>query len=163
MKRFVLFTIMALLGIVLAQELIEVTFTSDPTGATVSMALGQQPPMWVGVTPFTTLMVPGATYTLRVVAPEPFSTHNLYVPYEQTFIAPLEPAAVSIWIDRTTQQQQDAQRRANTTPPPAAAPAVTRPAPAIRTCCRRCSTGKPCGNSCIARNKTCRVGPGCAC
>ena len=30
-------------------------------------------------------------------------------------------------------------------------------------CCRVCKKGKPCGNSCIARNKTCRVGPGCAC
>ncbi|MFZ6185892.1 formylglycine-generating enzyme family protein [Nannocystis pusilla] len=30
-------------------------------------------------------------------------------------------------------------------------------------CCRYCSTGKPCGDSCIARNKTCRKGPGCAC
>jgi len=30
-------------------------------------------------------------------------------------------------------------------------------------CCKRCSTGKPCGNSCISRSKTCRVGPGCAC
>jgi len=32
-----------------------------------------------------------------------------------------------------------------------------------RTCCKRCTTGKPCGDSCIARNKTCRVGAGCAC
>ena len=32
-----------------------------------------------------------------------------------------------------------------------------------QTCCKRCSTGKPCGDSCIARNKTCRVGAGCAC
>lgn len=30
-------------------------------------------------------------------------------------------------------------------------------------CCRYCSKGKPCGDTCIARNKTCRVGPGCAC
>ncbi|MCY1012032.1 hypothetical protein OV079_42105 [Nannocystis pusilla] len=30
-------------------------------------------------------------------------------------------------------------------------------------CCRYCSTGKPCGDSCIARNKTCRKGRGCAC
>lgn len=32
-----------------------------------------------------------------------------------------------------------------------------------RACCRRCSRGKPCGDSCIARNRTCRRGPGCAC
>ena len=32
-----------------------------------------------------------------------------------------------------------------------------------RGCCRVCRTGKPCGNSCIARNKTCRTFGGCAC
>ena len=46
---------------------------------------------------------------------------------------------------------------------PQPAPAVTRPAPAPRRCCRICRRGKACGNSCIARNRTCRVGPGCAC
>ena len=30
-------------------------------------------------------------------------------------------------------------------------------------CCRICQTGKACGDSCIARNETCRVGSGCAC
>ncbi len=30
-------------------------------------------------------------------------------------------------------------------------------------CCKVCSKGKPCGNTCIARNKTCHKGPGCAC
>lgn len=30
-------------------------------------------------------------------------------------------------------------------------------------CCRVCTVGKPCGDSCIARNKTCHKGPGCAC
>lgn len=42
-------------------------------------------------------------------------------------------------------------------PTPAAAPT------AERRCCRVCTTGKPCGNSCIARNRTCRQPPGCAC
>jgi hypothetical protein len=44
---------------------------------------------------------------------------------------------------------------------------LVRPAPKPptppRTCCRICTTGKACGNSCIARNRTCRVGVGCAC
>jgi len=31
------------------------------------------------------------------------------------------------------------------------------------TCCRVCTTGKACGDSCIAQNSTCNVGPGCAC
>lgn len=30
-------------------------------------------------------------------------------------------------------------------------------------CCKVCKKGKPCGNSCIAANKTCRQPPGCAC
>jgi hypothetical protein len=30
-------------------------------------------------------------------------------------------------------------------------------------CCRVCTTGKPCGNSCINRSYTCHKGPGCAC
>lgn len=30
-------------------------------------------------------------------------------------------------------------------------------------CCKVCTTGKACGNSCIARSKTCHKGRGCAC
>jgi len=30
-------------------------------------------------------------------------------------------------------------------------------------CCKICSTGKACGDTCISRNDVCRVGPGCAC
>jgi hypothetical protein len=30
-------------------------------------------------------------------------------------------------------------------------------------CCKICSTGQACGNTCISRNDLCRVGPGCAC
>jgi hypothetical protein len=30
-------------------------------------------------------------------------------------------------------------------------------------CCKVCTTGKACGNTCIARDKQCHVGPGCAC
>jgi beta-lactamase superfamily II metal-dependent hydrolase len=50
--------------------------------------------------------------------------------------------------------------------PPAAsrAPAAAAPrdsAPAA--CCRVCRTGKACGNSCIARSRTCHQPPGCAC
>lgn len=49
-----------------------------------------------------------------------------------------------------------------------ARPARPRPEPEempepIRSCCKYCDKGKPCGDSCIARNKTCRVGRGCAC
>lgn len=37
------------------------------------------------------------------------------------------------------------------------------PAEVATSCCKHCSKGKPCGNSCIARDKTCRAPPGCAC
>jgi len=30
-------------------------------------------------------------------------------------------------------------------------------------CCKICSVGKACGNTCISRNKACHVGQGCAC
>lgn len=30
-------------------------------------------------------------------------------------------------------------------------------------CCKRCSKGKACGNSCISKDKQCHQPPGCAC
>jgi len=30
-------------------------------------------------------------------------------------------------------------------------------------CCKRCSKGQPCGNSCIAASAKCKQPPGCAC
>lgn len=30
-------------------------------------------------------------------------------------------------------------------------------------CCKVCTNGKPCGDTCIAQEKVCHVGPGCAC
>lgn len=42
--------------------------------------------------------------------------------------------------------------------PPPAAP-VSQP----RTCCKICTTGKACGDTCISRSYTCHKGPGCAC
>lgn len=47
-----------------------------------------------------------------------------------------------------------------------AAPVVPRAPPAsapARNCCKVCTTGKACGNSCINRNYQCRQPPGCAC
>ena len=32
-----------------------------------------------------------------------------------------------------------------------------------QSCCKICSKGKACGNSCISRSKTCHKPPGCAC
>ena len=38
-----------------------------------------------------------------------------------------------------------------------------KPAEEPRTCCRTCSKGKACGNTCINRQLTCHKPPGCAC
>jgi len=49
---------------------------------------------------------------------------------------------------------------------PLLAPASPSPPPqqqTQRSCCRVCSAGKACGNSCISRSKTCHQGAGCAC
>ncbi len=35
--------------------------------------------------------------------------------------------------------------------------------PLAQSCCKICTVGKACGNTCISRDKTCHVGPGCAC
>ena len=35
--------------------------------------------------------------------------------------------------------------------------------PPAQSCCKICTVGKACGNTCISREKTCHVGPGCAC
>ena len=41
--------------------------------------------------------------------------------------------------------------------------ALLRPQPAAAECCKICSKGKSCGDSCISRSKTCSQPPGCAC
>lgn len=41
-------------------------------------------------------------------------------------------------------------------------PTPTSCTPPIK-CCRICSTGKACGNTCIAASKNCKKGRGCAC
>jgi endonuclease G len=51
--------------------------------------------------------------------------------------------------------------RAPSSTAPAAVPALPRSQP--RACCRYCSKGQPCGNSCISWRYTCRQPPGCAC
>ena len=50
--------------------------------------------------------------------------------------------------------------------PPSPSPAPPRPSPApppSPTCCRVCTTGKACGDTCINRDFTCHTPPGCAC
>ena len=40
---------------------------------------------------------------------------------------------------------------------------ATGPVCAAGGCCKMCSKGKACGDSCIAADKTCHKGSGCAC
>jgi hypothetical protein len=44
-----------------------------------------------------------------------------------------------------------------------AASGAAHSTPAALACCKVCSIGKACGNTCISRDKTCHVGQGCAC
>jgi hypothetical protein len=57
----------------------------------------------------------------------------------------------------------DSGPHASPAPAPNPKPDTARAEPPRRACCRICRTGKACGNSCIARNKTCRQPTGCAC
>jgi uncharacterized protein YraI len=47
--------------------------------------------------------------------------------------------------------------------PPQPTNPPSQPNAPARSCCKYCRVGKACGNTCIARWKNCRVGPGCAC
>ena len=42
-----------------------------------------------------------------------------------------------------------------------ALPTSARSTPLALACCKVCSVGKACGNTCISREKTCHVGQGC--
>lgn len=46
---------------------------------------------------------------------------------------------------------------------PAAASTCSAPVRVAQACCKYCSKGKPCGDSCISRAKQCHKGQGCAC
>jgi hypothetical protein len=43
------------------------------------------------------------------------------------------------------------------------APQQMQTPPEARACCKICTTGKACGDTCISRRYTCHKGPGCAC
>lgn len=45
----------------------------------------------------------------------------------------------------------------------ASAPMMTSCDDSTGVCCRVCREGKACGDSCIAKDKQCNAGPGCAC
>ena len=70
-------------------------------------------------------------------------------------------ADITGWInEKFVEPNEEAQSLGGTAAPALRARAAR---PAQRNCCRTCRKGKACGDSCIARNKTCSKGPGCAC
>jgi hypothetical protein len=48
-------------------------------------------------------------------------------------------------------------------PAPNRPPALSPREQPRNACCKVCSRGQACGNTCISRAYTCHVGPGCAC
>jgi hypothetical protein len=46
---------------------------------------------------------------------------------------------------------------------PRAGPVPAPPGIGAKNCCKVCTIGKACGDTCISRQYTCHVGPGCAC
>ena len=66
-----------------------------------------------------------------------------------------------IVVDRPSQIQIVAEETAATAPPPSGT--RSRNCVPRSQCCKVCSTGQACGNSCISRSYTCHKGRGCAC
>jgi uncharacterized protein YraI len=64
--------------------------------------------------------------------------------------------------DRLDWEQVIANKPPTPTPSWATRTEPVQSAPA-RACCKICSKGKACGDTCISRSYTCHVGPGCAC
>lgn len=58
--------------------------------------------------------------------------------------------------------ETDAPRSATPTPRATTVP-IPVPSPSTSACCKVCTIGKACGNSCINVNYTCHQPPGCAC
>lgn len=122
----------------------------------------------------------GAPETVTVVPVEPGATVDVSVP----MIAPEETGrhrgdwrmcfgevcfGTVIYAQMVTQVEQAPTDVPPTAPVRLVVPTVTvAPAPAApvierRHCCKICTTGKACGDTCISRSYTCRKGPGCAC
>lgn len=79
--------------------------------------------------------------------------------YGKTVISPEKGER---WFCSETEAKQAGWRKAGTSAV-TTSPAYGAPKNAVRSCCKYCSKGKPCGNSCISRSKTCHKSGGCAC
>jgi hypothetical protein len=77
----------------------------------------------------------------------------------------VEPAAPKPAPTPTTPKAAPKQQAPIAPSVPKPAPVlVPKPAPTpVKSCCKVCSKGKACGDTCISRSYTCHKGPGCAC
>jgi len=89
---------------------------------------------------------PTATPT-TLVAATPFATQ------------PVPPVAAP----SAPKPQPPAAAATATRPPAVVAPTTAPSKPSTSACCRRCTTGRACGDTCISASRNCNVGPGCAC
>jgi hypothetical protein len=107
--------------------------------------------------PYTAANVQGTVTQLRDEAvvervPEPITT-----PRPPAAEPPREPPP-----PKATAKKHRSSTHAKPRPDPPPKPKrVAEPAP--RECCKYCSKGIPCGETCISASKTCHRGPGCAC
>ncbi|MGL4609022.1 MAG: PEGA domain-containing protein [Trueperaceae bacterium] len=149
------------LSVTTATEIVEVSFTSDPSGANLYIDSVYQ-----GETPLSVKRPVGTPFYYSLAAEDIYTDYDLYKLYGASY-TPLKTEAISVWIERTTLEEQQAQiarsesARAALAPEPV--PKSVQQIEPIRACCKYCSKGKPCGDTCISRSYTCHKGPGCAC
>lgn len=86
-----------------------VSFTSDPTGATVTVDGSRK-----GVTPLDVEVLEEQEFSYKVTAEEPYEDYNLYKVFSGK-MTPTEDAAVNVWLERTTVEEQEAQKQATET------------------------------------------------
>jgi hypothetical protein len=88
-----------------------------------------------------------------VIAPVP--------PVVQPPVAAATPTRPPAAVATATRPPAAVASTATPRPPVAAPPPAAKPAPVA--CCKRCTTGIACGDTCISASRNCRVGAGCAC
>ena len=85
---------------------VNVTFTSDPTGATVRVGGVNH-----GRTPTRFSAVAGEPLNYEITADEPYDDYDLYETFRGT-VTQTQDVAIDVWIDRTTAAEQAASRDA---------------------------------------------------
>lgn len=97
--------------------------------------------------------------------PPPPLRHEAADPFAEDAVLAAERAAVDEPVELVQVEEPAPTKPSHARSAKSRPAAVEVPIPVVveRECCRYCDVGKPCGNTCIAQNKTCRVGRGCAC